>query len=270
MYVRKPSYTSASRTLTIQCNSDYTAQPAASAEFGSQAVWQDYVAVYGLREAPNNDAGGYKDSTGNGYHATGNSMSLTGSTSAIGLPAAKFDGGSDRIDVPAAVFSSALKSSYTVSACAYVYSVASDSRLMSASSSNQSHDRKLVFWMDADGAGDGWAAQTARGGSQFTIGTDNNEAKINAWQSVAAITASSYMRVVVDGISREYTGLSDSGTSTGSTDVYIGAYVPGDSNFHGIISDVRVTALPRTVSFLATEHANTLDLATFWTQGSVS
>ncbi len=52
-------------------SSPTASEEAATSTYGSDAVWADFKAVWNLEEAANTAAGGYKDSTGNGWHGTG-------------------------------------------------------------------------------------------------------------------------------------------------------------------------------------------------------
>ena len=70
--------------------------PAVTATYGRNAVWSDYLAVFHLQETANNDAGGYIDSTGNGYDGTGASMSIN-SNGYLAGKGAETDGTSDYI-----------------------------------------------------------------------------------------------------------------------------------------------------------------------------
>lgn len=76
--------------------SDY----AIDATYGAENVWtNNYIAVLHLQEAVNTMAGGYLDSTANDHDGTGVSMSISESSSPLGN-AQNFDGVADYIGLP--------------------------------------------------------------------------------------------------------------------------------------------------------------------------
>lgn len=73
-------------------------EPAASATYGSQNVWDsNYALVMHLNEDGNNTTNGYKDSTANGYHGTGSSLTTSSDVAAVLGNGQTFDGSADHI-----------------------------------------------------------------------------------------------------------------------------------------------------------------------------
>lgn len=98
-WVKVPSVSSTTDTVIyIWYGNSGASEPAANdADEGSQGVWDaNFVGIYHLQEAVNNDPNGYLDSTSNAKHLTGSNMASTSLAGPwIGGLAAVFDGVDD-------------------------------------------------------------------------------------------------------------------------------------------------------------------------------
>jgi len=272
LHVKRPTLnTGAARDIYAWYKKAGEVQPAVTASFGRNAVWTDYLVVAHLKEAANNDAGGYTNSTG-GTDGTGTSMSLANVTAPFGADTAQFDGTNDRIEFPLSL--TATDDIFTVQGWGNPDDLSIDHRILSLGTANNAAS-VAVIWMDADGTGDGWRAQVKTSGATvITIGLDtDNDAAAATWQLLHHRLSLTDSELYLDGASKATGGGGGFSDGTGDADALIigniwrltgsGAY------FDGGISEVRLR-MDNAVNddWITTENANHSDPATFSTAGT--
>ncbi len=90
---------------------------ATTSTYGAQNVWSNnYVSVYHLHEDGNTTSGGYQDSTSNGFHGSGVSMTTDSDTTGKLGSAQDFDGSADYITIADNVLNRPGTNSFTTSA----------------------------------------------------------------------------------------------------------------------------------------------------------
>ena len=268
LWSRKPSYSTTDRDIVIMCSNVVTTQPAASASFGSQAVWFDYRAVYHLNESANTTPGGYKDSTVNELDGTGHGLNESNRDLLNGLVGSGFDGSNDYISLPAATFPAATNTEYSITVWAEPDSLSSDSRVFSAAQSGSTNNNKAVIWADVGGAGKGWAGHTQRGDRvSYLVGTGDSTASVGRWDYLTLNSTSTELELYVNGVSRGVDTM-QSPTDDVVDDVFIGALDLGSNQMDGGIAGVRISLVALSDSFVDTEYSNQSAPATFWTQSA--
>ena len=171
-------------------------QPAVTDTYGRNAVWANELAVFHLTESPNTDAGGYIDSTGNGYDGTGVSTVLSRVAGPFGADVAQFDGSADYISIP----DSMAQRNWTAVSLRYwakIDSLTADQRGFGIFGSADA-DRFLGSWMDTGGSGDGWAGQIRDDVDVYSAGENNSDAT-TSWQRISQDWDGTNLDVRVDG-----------------------------------------------------------------------
>jgi hypothetical protein len=228
--------------LTIYVWGDNTgaSQPATGAAFGRDAVWVDYRAIYHLSETANTAAGGYLDSTGNGYDGTGVNMSEANRTLPSGLIGSGFNGTDESITIPLSVFPTTAQPDYTVMCFAQPDILSVDSRVfMLGNTSND--DDVIVTWMDAGGTGDGWALNTKNSGVNLTLGDNDNNAQAGRWDFITNKFTSTQAFIRVNGSQTASGSLGGSAVGRTIDEAHIGKLVGGSTTYmNGGISELRL------------------------------
>ena len=228
--------------LTIYVWGDNTgaSQPATGAAFGRDAVWVDYRAIYHLSETANTAAGGYLDSTGNGYDGTGVNMSEANRTLPSGLIGSGFNGTDESITLPLSIFPTTAQPDYTVMYFAQPDILSVDSRVfMLGNTSND--DDVIVTWMDAGGTGDGWALNTKNSGVNLTLGANDNNAQAGRWDFIANKFTSTQAFIRVNGSQTASGSLGGSAVGRTIDEAHIGKLVGGSTTYmNGGISELRL------------------------------
>ena len=247
-----------------------TVQPAVGAAFGRNAVWVDYRAVYHLNEAANTTAGGYLDSTGNGYDGTGSNMSEANRTTPAGLSGSGFNGTDESIALPTTIFPTTAQGSYTVSYLAQPDTVAADSMVFSLANT-ANNDDAIVSWMDAGGTGDGWALNTKNSGVNTTLGVNDNNAQAGRWDYVANIFSPTTAAIRVNNATTA------SGTITGAivgrsiNAANIGLNVGGSNTYmNGGIAELRLALSSFSDTRLSIEYDNQTQVGSWWIASDVA
>jgi hypothetical protein len=251
--------------LTIYVWGDNTgaSQPAVGAAFGRDAVWVDYRAVYHLSETANTAAGGYLDSTGNGYDGTGISMLLSNRTTPSGLIGSGFNGTADYIDLPTSVFPTAVQDDFTVTAWAQPDTLTQDQRLVNLGDSTGNED-VLTLWMDKDAGGTGWAAITKVGDPpvNFIAGVDSNDAQAARWDYVGARVSSSQIQTLVNGSVGDTTAITEVNVGRVIDEAFIGRL--SSTYMDGGISSLKISLATRDLTAIAIEYDNQSAVGAWW------
>ena len=271
VWVRLPSYASGA-TVWVESDAVATSQPAVTATYGRNDVWQDYDFVGHLGEAVNTTSGGYIDSSGSGYDATGVSMALPAVTANFGM-AQDFDGTADYIDIPANAINTAETNNEFIMSCwVNMDSLATDGTLIGQFNGGSA---QFLLYMD-EGVSANYRAlvQDSSAGNTAT-NTSSGGALTGTWQFVHSSWDGTTLGVYLDGT------LNNASTSartmrSATTDLSIGSNNGGSASrlINGKIHSVKITPVSdaNARNKIVSEYTNQSAPSTFgtssgWTTG---
>ena len=266
-HVRFPTYSSGTRSVYLFWNKAGQSQPLPGAAFGRNAVWTDYLAVQHLNEAVNTTAGGYVDSTGNGYDGTGVSMALPSVTANFGT-AQDFDGSGDLIQIPELLTDAmGTNNTFVMSAWVNLDNTSGNQAVIGASRSF-----RRSYFLEAQNSD--YIAMVGTGNSTDETAASGG-ATANQWQLLHSVWDGSTLSLYVDGSLLDSVTSSTVLRTTNSRPTAIGS-VSGQSGDEGDFLDGQV----HSVRFLnsvtgwgpdrvASEESNQSAPATFWAGGAV-
>lgn len=237
-------------------------------EFGRDAVWSAYTAVWMLDETNNTDAGGYVDATGNGFNLTGVNMGTAPNTGILPFSANVFNGSSDYIRI-----ASAVDGAYPLSYSAWFYraSVPASAYKSVISQGNSGSDTPFsqLSLNPANDSSDLSSANRSADNS-FVIARTSAAVAAAEWHMGAGVFASTTSRYAF----HNGTMVENTSTQVGAQDLNqfsIGALwrTSAANFFEGRIQNVRLasTALPE--AWLDAEYVNILTPATFYSVDAV-
>lgn len=275
VWVKVPSISyTADTTIYMWYSKAGETQPAVTDTYGRNAVWSAFHMVHHLNETANTTAGGYIDSTGNGYDGTGTSMSAGNGTTDFDATVTSFDDSNDSILITAGF--STTDTQFTITSNCKASTLANDGRLLSLVDSTNSERSASALWMDSGGSGDGWQAQVKpAGGGVLTVGADSDNNASTSWQHIVHKYDSTNHKVFVDGT---ITGsASSSGGFTDGTyqaDEYrigrLWTLTGSGGHWQGLIGTTSIRLANVDDDVLKTEAANQLSPSTFSAAGTPS
>jgi len=238
-------------------------QPPVTDPFGRNAVWQDFRAVYHLSEAPNSTAGGYIDSTGNGYDGTGIGITSERNSSPLGY--GQEFGGNKYIALPASVFPASAQSDFSISAWAQPDTLVGDQRIIGLENA-VNNDDVAILWMDEGGAAKGWTAFTRVNNTSFVAGTDTASAQAGRWDLVVQNVSASVIEVYSNGSLLDTTPITLTVPPRTIDLANIGrtGSAPNEIFFSGGISQLEISLNYQSQELIETKHANQNDPAAFY------
>jgi hypothetical protein len=256
--IRFPTYASGARSVYAFWNKAGESQPAASAAFGSEDVWQDFLAALHLY------GGSLADSSGNGYNGT-----LAGSSpTALSVQGYSFSNGFINLgSVP-------LDGRSTVSVyCTFKNSAASADRgIWYLNNDGDSAD--IPFGLRQDSAAGGTSAVDTFTSSfsklSFYIRHKNNSSTTSVQRSCNVFDAAS-ASVYMDGADDFLAGGGSQDPSVtlnvGTGDLRIGT--GPKSRYSGEIYSYYVKKTADSADFCASKYSNQSNPSSFWTAGAV-
>jgi RHS repeat-associated protein len=220
------------------------------------SVWDvNFVGVWHLA---NGTSLSMKDSTINGNGGT-----ASGITTATGkINGAGSFGGSAKASFP---LPGSLSGSFTIEEWANPNSLNSGLGLFgSRNPSDQSFDAKLT--------GNGVHGDIGTGSSWLTTAADASFSyTTNTWHHIAYVVTTSGYKIFVDG------SQIGTGTFNGNPLLYNGTHTlfggftgSGSEYFNGVIDEIRLSKVPRTADWIATEYANENSPSTFYSIGNAT
>ena len=247
---RLSSYTSGARDVCLFAGNSGQTQPAASASFGSEEVWQDCIAAYPMITDG-------QDGTGNYDYSETNAPSFN-LASPWDVDAANFNGTTNTYPWPAGLLTALSGlSDLTVTQWANNQTslpLSADTYLF------QEATPDIRIWLDDGGSGEGWSA-ALRTSSLNVIGNNNSDATESTWQHICMRYDSTDLDLLIDGAQTATT------TATGNTDTMTGSSGSTGANWTGgqafqvfrniFLSDDKLTI----------EESNQSAPGSFWTDG---
>jgi hypothetical protein len=251
-WTRKPSYTTGDRDVYLFAKNSGT-QPAASASFGSQEVWQDCESSLTFQDA----SGG--DSTGAASWAVNGSPSVTPSKIGNGID---LNGTTQYLSKASAL---PLSTSYSVSSWIKIDSLVTANTVLSIRS--RASSTPILAQIDIVTSGNlRWIVRDNAG----NIAIPQIGVSTATYYHVFAVRNGGTLTLYIDGSSAA-TDTDTFGAITatdsrigGSTDV--GGALSGP--FNGIIDDLTIYNEAVSSSKVGTTYANQNNPSTFWTQGT--
>lgn len=231
VWVRYSGGFASSSTIYLEADDVATAQPATTALYGRNNVWQDYETV---------THDGITDATGNYTFTANGGVTQGGATGIIGADATDFDGADDYIDV--ATWNPSLE--HTITAWVNTGSVQQDNGVTGGASGT------FQFWLDTIGA-----ISTLRlavfGGTSALYGGTTIDADTDYF--VATTNNGSVHNLFLNG-ANDTSGSTIPTTSLTSDTLSFGR--ASVKRFDGIIDEWRVRNSASSGDWLATEFAN--------------
>lgn len=231
-------------------NDPDASEPSASdSSEGSQAVWDsNFVAVWHMQEAVNNDADGYEDSTANAIHGQGSSMAVSESADPWGSGGLgqNFDGSADQISMGADATITALES-ISVSAWIKPSSTARGDILGQWGGSIRHFSLvhgfsagKVYFLVSLDGSGLAWSDASSQ-----TIDTSN------FWH-VAGTYDQTAVKCFVNGAQGNSQAQSGALYTSSTLPFLLGA--SDDDKYAGFLGEARISSSARSAAWLLAEY----------------
>jgi hypothetical protein len=225
-------------------------------EFGARNVWDDgYEAVFHLEEEGNNNANGYKDSSGNGNNGTGFSMTSDSDISGALGKGQTFDGSSDYISFGQTRLSDGYDER-TLSLWTKMNTIASLFHHAAGYGSPSNGNAMFIGAKDDILLGGGYGG---------TLGYD---LEVNDFWN---ITETKHLALTYDGsIAKLYEGETELISQTQNWNLvknkaYIGRLVNDSDYWNGWVDEVRISSVVRSSAWISVEHQNQSSPNDFYT-----
>jgi hypothetical protein len=225
-------------------------------EFGAYNVWDDgYEAIFHLEEDGNNNANGYKDSSGNGNNGTGFSMTADSDISGALGKGQTFDGSLDYISFGQTGLSAGYDER-TLSLWTKMNSIASLFHHAASYGSPSNGNAMFIGAKDDILLGGGYGG---------TLGYD---LELNDFWN---ITEPKHLALTYDGsIAKLYEGETELISQTQNWNLvknkaYIGRLVNDSDYWNGWVDEVRISSVVRSSAWISVEHQNQSSPNDFYT-----
>ena len=234
----------------------------------------DYTGGWHLNEAVNTTTDGYKESTANGYHMTGNNMTNTAVTGALSEGLGQdFDGVNDDMATSSTVnFGGATEvtfSGWFYREANWVPSHFHYMNILGGGSvySGSNHYGFQIYERPQDAS---VRLEAYNGGSGRTYvassNNSNNSWQVGQWTFISGVDDGSTFKIYVDGA--EVTSGGSSPTTTPTLIAKLADDDSGESRWDGYLDEIRFTNTALSADWMSAEYNNQSSPGTFFVLGS--